>query len=307
MRDETSSLRNIHSHATDAFRTDRARPLLGTLVKIGVTDPDEDRAQAAVEQAFGSIEALHALMSFHNAHSDVSRLNRYASIAPVAVHRHTAAVIRLSLDISAASEGTFDITIAPLLVQSGLLPAPQGAPAADPRASWRDIEFVDDRHIRFRRPLWIDLGGIAKGYAVDTASEQLSLAEVTQCHVNAGGDLRIEGPMSERVLLQVPDHPPDELPMIELASGSIASSSRLLSLQRGARTPEQPHIHGVQRCPIGRDRFVAVLATRCVIADALTKVVLAEGAAAAATLRAFEAQALLFEQRHGWRTFGYEH
>lgn len=297
---------NIHTNAQRACRIDRARPQLGTLVKIGVSGLPEAQAHAAIDRAFASIEQIHALMSFHAADSDVSRLNRCASIAPVTVHRHTAAVIRIALDVSAASEGSFDISIAPTLVQWGLLPAPMGAPAADAAANWRDIEFVDACSIRFRRPLWIDLGGIAKGYAVDTAMEQMSLGENGQGHVNAGGDVRIEGPLSEAVFLQVPGHQDDEVPMIELTSGSIASSSRQMTMQHNSTLSRQPHVHGVQRCAMGDDRFVSVLAKQCVVADALTKVVLADGPAAATTLRAFEARALLFDRRNGWQSFGHE-
>lgn len=284
----------------------RARPQLGTLVKIGISGLPETAAHAAIERAFAAIDEIHALMSFHEFDSDVSRLNRHASVAPVAVDQHTANVIRLALDVSAASGGVFDITIAPMLVEWGLLPAPSSAPTVDPRASWRDIELVDETRIRFRRPLWIDLGGIAKGYAVDMAIARMNLPPDVQCHVNAGGDVRIEGPASERVLLQVPGHTTDEVPMIELASGSIASSSRRQTLRPRAEHPLQSHVHGVERCAVGDGQFVSVLAKRCIVADALTKVVLAAGAAAAETLSAFEAKAFLFDQRNGWQSFGYE-
>ena len=285
---------------------DRARPQLGTLVKISVAGLEEETAHTAIEAAFATIDTLHALMSFHEFGSDVSRLNREASVAPVAIDPHTANVLRTALEISAACDGIFDVTIAPLLVGWGLLPAPRGAPAPDPGASWRDIEFIDATRIRFRRPLWIDLGGIAKGYAVDTAMAHMSLPPAVQCHVNAGGDARVEGPRSEQVLLQVPGHTTDEIPMIELASGSIASSSRRLAPRPEPGQPPQPHVHGIERRAVGEGRFVSVLAKHCIVADALTKIVLAAGTAAAATLSAFEAQAFLFDPRNGWRSFGYE-
>jgi thiamine biosynthesis lipoprotein len=287
-----------------AFRVDRARPQLGTIVKIGISGLPADAANAAIDRGFAVIDHIHALMSFHEPSSEVSRLNREASVAPVRVHEHTANVIRTALEVSAASAGIFDITVAPTLVEWGLLPAPPGAPATDPRATWRDIEFVDATRIRFRRPLWIDLGGIAKGYAVDAAIQQMNLGDDVQCHVNAGGDVRVAGPASEQVLLQVPGHAANEVPMIELSSGCIASSSRLQNQREGER---QPHVHGVVRCAAGVDRFVSVLAERCIIADALTKVAIAAGAAASDTLKAFRAQALLFDQRNGWQSFGYEH
>ncbi len=57
----------------------RARPLLGTFVEIDVADADERHAEDAVEAAFAAVAEVHRLMSFHEADSDVSRLNRAAS------------------------------------------------------------------------------------------------------------------------------------------------------------------------------------------------------------------------------------
>jgi len=299
-------VRNIHSYAGHACRIDRARPLLGTIVKIGISGIDEADAYARCDRGFAAVAHIHELMSFHEFESDVSRLNRGASIAPVSIDRHTATVIRLALDIASASDGIFDITVAPKLVDWQLLPAPEGAPAPDPHATWRDIELVDSEHVRFHRPLWIDLGGIAKGYAVDVAIAAMKSDESMQLHVNAGGDLRVAGPDSERVLLQVPGHDARELPMIELAAGSIASSSRRETTQQVLDAGIGPHLHGVKRCAVGANEFASVLAERCVIADALTKVALAAGPDAAPILARFEAQAFLHDQRNGWRTFGYE-
>ena len=297
---------NNHGYSQSASRVERAQPHLGTLVKIAVEALDESRAYAAVEIGFAAIAEVHRLMSFHENTSDVARLNRDAWRGPTAIDPLTAQTLRLALEISAASDGIFDITIAPHLVASGLLPTPANAPVPDPQATWRDIEFTAPNCVRFKRAAWIDLGGIAKGFAVDHAIDQMALPGDAQCSVNAGGDLRVSGPASERVLLRVPGHAPETVPTIDLADGSIASSSRLMTSQQAAPL-RGPHVHGVTRECVGADEFAAVLAERCVVADALTKVVLASGSASAAILSRFGATAYLHSQRHGWQSFGYEH
>jgi len=242
-------------------------------------------------------------MSFHEAASDVSALNREAAHKPVKVSHHCYAVIRYGQELAAASGGVFDITVAAQLVGWGFLPHPDGCPAPDPLACWRDIELMDEGRIRFHRPLWIDLGGIAKGYAVDRAVEKLTSLGVPQCRVNAGGDLRVAGPSSERVVLRTAA-PGDTVPVLEVENGSIASSSGREHLKRHEGREVGPHLHGLQKCAVGTHSFVSVVAEDCIAADALTKVVLVGGAEFEHLLRARGAIAYLHDADGGWRTIG---
>ncbi len=295
---------NIHRYAQNASRANRIQPHLGTFVTIAVEAFDESSAYVAIDAGFAAIAEVHRLMSFHEADSDVSRMNRCAARSEVRIDPRTCEVLRLALEISAASDGLFDITIAPQLVAAGLLPAPN-APTPDPQATWRDIELIGADRVIFKRAAWIDLGGIAKGYAVDHAIERMQLPPQAQCLVNAGGDLRVAGPASERVLLRVPGHDENSVPAIDLEGGSIASSSRLTTEQQ-TEDFRGPHIHGIDRRHIGVDDFAAVLAERCVIADALTKVALAGGPDSAPILSRFDATAFTYDPRNGWQRFGYD-
>jgi len=286
---------------------ERARPLLGTQVAIKVGGLSEAAAHAAIDAGFSTVAAVHQLMSFHEAESDISTLNRDAARGPVAVSAHTYAVISCALEMAAASGGVYDVTVAAQLVAWGYLPRPPGTqPDAepDPAASWRDIHLLGDGRIQFQRPLWIDLGGIAKGYAVDAAVQTI-MTTAPQCSVNAGGDLRASGPASERVLLRT-DAPGDTVPVLEIENGSLASSSgREQTRRHGGRTVG-PHLHGLRRSSVGTRSFVSVVAERCMIADALTKVVLAQGADAAPLLRAHGATAYLHDDRGVWQVVGTE-
>jgi thiamine biosynthesis lipoprotein len=265
----------------------RARPYLGTLVEIRVEGLDEPAAVFVLETAFAEVAAVHRCMSFHEGGSDLSRLHRAPTGTPVHVDARTRAVLACALDVAAASAGVFDPTVAAQQVARGLLPRPESAFEPDSEADWRDIELGDDDCVRLRRPLWIDLGGIAKGYAVDRAVEVLVAAGATQGCVNAGGDLRVFGPRAERVHLRTAS---GYLPALELCDAAVAGSS-------GAA-----NVHGRTRVAVDVCTSVGVVATTCMIADALTKVVLGAGAAdSGATLARFGAQARTHHQAEGWQ------
>jgi len=284
-------------------RVERARPLLGTLVAIKLQGLLEAEAHRAIDRGFTEVSKVHNLMSFHEPASDVSRVNLAAHREPVAVHPYTFEVLSRAVDFATSTGGVFDPTIGEKLVRWGYLPEPEFTNAPDPNATWRDIEFPDRNTVMFRRPLWIDLGGIAKGYAVDRAVESLGVDPNIQCCVNAGGDLRVCGPAAERIQLKVEPVGP-EIPVLEIKSGSMASSS---GYGLGGRCEEGvtgPHLDGIRRCVVGSLSFVTVLAEDCATADALTKVVLAKGLKSDLILRREGAAAYLHRARDGWHTLG---
>src|SRR5262249_6629910 len=142
------------------------RPLLGTFVDIACQGSPDD-----IDRAFAAIEKVHRLMSFHDRQSDVSRMNRDAFHRSVGIDPWTWRVLKSAQEFSRRSDGVFDITVARQLVKWDFLPK------ADDRfcggGNWRDIVLEEDCNIRFHRPVIVDLGGIAKGFAVDRAIETL--------------------------------------------------------------------------------------------------------------------------------------
>lgn len=280
--------------AGERVRLQRAQPYLGTIVSIGIRGMKRAAAAAACDLGFAAVATAHRLMSFHETGSDVDRLNCQALQGPVRVHDWTMQVLRFALQLAARSEGIFDITVARELVCRGALPRPESQHDAAPGASWRDIELLGDNAVRFHRPLWIDLGGIAKGFAVDQALASMPLESDAQACVNAGGDLRVCGPGMHPVWLQVA--PADgAAPVAMLHEGSLASS--------GGVDADIAHLHGQRRTPMGQDCFVSVLAERCMVADALTKVVMAMPAQADAILRSYGATGHVYCQRE-WHSLG---
>ncbi len=282
----------------------RATPLLGTLVSIEVSGVETPLARAAMDRGFDAVARVHGLMSFHEPGSDVDRLNRAAATTEVIVDPATFDVLALARDLAAATAGAFDVTTAGRLVDWGFLPAPAGATTPDPLADWRDVELLEGSRVRFRRPLWLDLGGIAKGWAVDAALAAMALPAEASAVVNAGGDLRTAGPGTRRVLLRVPGHPEAEVPALELAAAAVASSTGAGTRRRLGTGWVGPHVDGRTREAAPTEVFAAVVAEHCAVADALTKVVLAVGGAAQATLRRFGATAYRYDPTEGWSTLG---
>ena len=237
-------------------------------------------------------------MSFHETDSDVSRLNCEAADRAFEVHPATYEVLKRAEEMSRLSGGYFDITIAPELVAKGLLPAPDTRHAPNPQATWQDVCLEPNHCVRFRRSLWIDLGGIAKGYAVDRAMERLRARGAIQACVNAGGDLLVYGPEAERVLLRTGAATDDALPVLEIENAAVASS--------GFSSPAHdavPHIDGRSREGIGQGYFVAVVAEHCIVADALTKVVLGMQDQSEPLLRQCGASAHLLDSQRQWQHF----
>lgn len=254
----------------------RARPLLGTLVEIRARGAEHEALLRATDSAFRAVSRVQALMSFHHPRSDVSRLNRLAWRRPVRVHPWTYAVLEAAQRVAHASDGLFDVSVARSLVAHRLLPAPRGARVPDQRASYLDIRLLPGYRLRFGRPLLLDLGGIAKGFAVDRAVDCLRQAGVQSGVVNAGGDLRCFGPLIERIHVRHPDAPSLPVLLAELRDGAIATSAAYFSLCRRAGRDVSAQIHPWRPGFVPAES-VSVAAAHCVTADAWTKVLLLGG------------------------------
>jgi len=168
----------------------RCRPLLGTFVEITAAGPDESELQASINAAFGAVKKIQSVMSAHDPASELSRLNRAAVRRPVTVSRELFAVLRRADRLAAESDGAFDYTIGSLLARWGYLP--RSLRRKRP-GNWRQVLLLPGRGVCFLQPLALDLGGIAKGFAVDAAIQVLQRRGAISAIVNAGGDLRVFG------------------------------------------------------------------------------------------------------------------
>jgi len=270
-------------------RVQRAQPWLGTLVEIAAEGPSPTKVNEAIKRAFARVAAIHAAMSFHDAGSELSRVNRHAARDWVALSDDLARVFGAALDFAAASDGLFDPSVAPWLVETGHLPRHPDMPA-DATPGWRAVELDGDR-VRFARPLLVDFGGIAKGYAVDEALAVLRDAGMASARVNAGGDLARFGGSPEPIRVRHPSQPTLSLHLADLQNGAVATSAGYYQAEAAASPLRHPHTGG-ELC---RTLSVSVLAPTCLAADALTKVVAADPLCASALLGRHGAQAILID------------
>lgn len=271
----------------------RARPLLGTLVEIAARGLDAARA---VEAAFLVVEEVHRLMSYHDPGSDVSRINRGAAGHGVKVSSHTWHVLQAARRLAEMSQGLFDITVAPTLTTLGFLPRHPGFRRVSPQGNWRHVELLPDSHVRLTRQVRIDLGGIAKGYAVDRAVDALASMGVRAARVNAGGDLRVFGTQAQKIRLRLPGAPTELWPLMSIHDGAVATSADYFTGYWRHGRWVTPLIHPHTRASSVRGRSVTVLARDCLTADALTKIVHADPHGVSAVLMSTSARALLCEQ-----------
>jgi thiamine biosynthesis lipoprotein len=211
----------------------RARPFLGTYVEIEAEGLLEAALQSAIDDAFEAIELTQSLMGFHDPDSDLSKLNRRAAIEPVRVHPWTAKVLRSAISLYRATDGLFDCAVGYELTRWGLLPG-DGLGRIEP-GSLSDVRISRDGRVAFAARIALDLGGIAKGFAVDRAIAVLRRRGVRKAMVNAGGDIRVMG----EALIYI-RHPAS--PAVVSPSGGLAEKwrDRHVRLRRDAEESRWP-------------------------------------------------------------------
>jgi thiamine biosynthesis lipoprotein len=227
---------------------------LGTFVAIEATASCDEVAVAAIESAWAAIGSVDRLMHPLRAGSDLARINRSRPGERVFVDSSTWRVLRLAQRVHAVSDGVFDPC---LPVMPGRLSDLELSGHAGGEGCW----------VLCHRPIAIDLGGIAKGYAIDRAVGTLAAAGCVAGLVNAGGDLRLFGLRSETVF-------------VRLASGGCVSvvveNTALAVSDLEARLRPGEHRGYYRRDGGGAPprRCAAVLAPEAAAADALTKCLL---------------------------------
>lgn len=277
-------LQSASPHSSKGGRESRETLLSGS--RSGLKPALHD----AVNAAFAAVERIQKLLSAHDPASELSRLNRAAAGHPVTVSLETFAVLRCADRLATESGGAFDYTVAPTLARWGLLPA--NLQLKNP-GSWRDVRLLSGRQVLFLRPLALDLGGIAKGFAVDAAIEVLRERGVESAVVNAGGDLRVFGPQSSTIHLRHPGAPHTFAHTFSLHGAALATSSPCFT-ERGWRGQRVSHlVNPLRATAITRPVSVTVRARECWLADALTKVVLNAPRRAEKLLAQYEAEAFI--------------
>ena len=290
---------NAHCPAADPQQhARRAQPWLGTLVDIAAHADSERVLAEGFNAAFAAIVRVHRGLGSHDAASELTRVNRRAALAKQTISTDLREVLSCALAFAACSEGAFDPTVGAELVALGLLP-PLVRHARG--ATWRDV-VLDETGVLFKRPLVLDFGGIAKGYAVDCAIAALRDAGVTRACVNAGGDLRVFGSAMETVHVRTGGAQSVLLPLLTIRDGAAASSAYGEQRRRIRGRMVTPLIDPRTRLPSMTTRTVTVVPPTCMVADALTKVVALGSERAESVLARYGAGAAILSPAKGrWR------
>ena len=274
----------------------RCQPALGTYVEIQAhTDAREDAGECeahlahAIDHAFAAIATVQSCMSVFDPHSDLSRLNAGAyRDAPGTIHPWLWDVLTLAQTIHRLSPA-FDPCAGHALVRHGVRPDPGQAV----RGTLADVHLLSGHRLVTTAPVYLDLGGIAKGEAVDRAVQALQAQGVPSGCVNAGGDLRVFGPRTQPIFLRRPDSPTQLAHVGDLQEGALATSGDYFAAQADAQAPVRGHLIDPARGTfLATTHSFSVLAPRCAVADALTKVYALTGDAHHPALRHFDAHAL---------------
>lgn len=244
---------------------------LGTLVEVAL--PAVHATNGCFEATFAVVEHVHRRMSPRDPASDLVRIAALAHLHAVEVDPDTHAVLELAIEIAHASGGAFDPSAGPRMRGLGALALEAG------------------NRVRASRPVSLDLGGIAKGYAVDRAIEELQARGVDRAIVNAGGDLRVLGSAAwHRVRVRDPARSSHAWPLVELRDFALATSSDYFG-----STFVDPRTGRSTRVP----QSISVAAPRCAVADAMTKVVAFAPDRAPAILERFGAEAFVLQGNGG--------
>jgi thiamine biosynthesis lipoprotein len=175
---------------------------MGTLLEIRVAHADSAVAMRAVRAARAAVTAVDSLMSVYRPDSEISRLNGASGTgAPTAVSPWTARVLRAALAWGDTSGGAFDITVGPVVDawgfyrELGAIPDEAALDSAARLTGLAGLRLDEPRGTALlaRAGMRVDLGAIAKGFAVDRAMEALAGEGIARAMVDLGGNVAVRG------------------------------------------------------------------------------------------------------------------
>ncbi|MGQ0835816.1 MAG: FAD:protein FMN transferase [Gammaproteobacteria bacterium] len=265
----------------------REVPIMGTRCVVELWSEDRARGDAAIEAVFAEFRRIDALMSTYKPESELSRVNARAAQEPVKISRELYDLLAVSIEYSQLTRGAFDITYASVGYlydyRKHVRPDDAAIAAALPGIDYRHLKLLPEGPaVRFDRAgVRIDLGGIAKGYAVDRGIEALRAAGIERAMVNAGGDTRIIGDRFGRPWIAGIRHPDDEhkvvlrMPITDAAMSTSGDYERFFD-EGGVR------YHHILDPKTGKSaskvRSVTVIGPTATRTDALTKSIFIMGA-----------------------------
>jgi len=222
--------------AAQTSETHEFRYVMGTSVKVQAFGGDEGTRKTAIDEAFAAFAEIDRLMSNYRGDSELARINNHAARETIAVSDPMFGVLQAALRVSAASNGAFDVTVGPLVRLWGFydkkphLPTAAELAAVRPLVGARNL-LLDTEHrtVRFARPgVEVDLGGIAKGFAVEIAADVLRRRGLGG-FIDAGGNQYLLGKPPGKptwtVGIKNTDLPDRLMGIVETGEGSVSTSA----------------------------------------------------------------------------------
>lgn len=207
--------------------------IMGTNIEVQVWADSETQGQQAIDTVFSEMERVNQLMSPYIESSELSLLNRNAATQSVVVSEELFNLIRYAINVSDLTQGAFDITFASVGFfydyRHHIKPDDAQIQANLSAINYHLLQLNPQTHsIRYLHPnVKIDLGGIAKGHAVDKAVEKLVHLGIEHAMVTAGGDTRLLGDRMGRpwiVGIRDPRNEDKQAVMLPLEDSAISTS-----------------------------------------------------------------------------------
>ncbi|HEY9063482.1 MAG TPA: FAD:protein FMN transferase [Burkholderiaceae bacterium] len=173
--------------------------IMGTAISVELWSEDALAGRSAIAAVMQEMHRIDRTMSPHKSDSELSRINREAAQAAVPISAEMARLLARAIDFSQLSGGAFDITYAAVGqlydYRRGIKPDDAALAQAREAVGYRHLQLdMRARTVRFGKPgMRIDLGGFAKGHAVDNAATILRHRGIRHAIVSAGGDSRVIG------------------------------------------------------------------------------------------------------------------
>ncbi|MCS7312896.1 MAG: FAD:protein FMN transferase [Acidobacteria bacterium] len=175
--------------------------VMGTYLTVRVSHEDPAHAERVLDDVIGLVQDLDRRFTLYDPSSELWALNRHAGGPPVPVSEPLWDVLERAIAYSQETAGAFDVTVGPIVQLWGFLEGPRRIPSdeaiaqARARVGYTQIEMnPSHRTVRLATPgMVLDLGGIAKGYALDRAVERLRQAGFHHGFLNFGGDIYAMG------------------------------------------------------------------------------------------------------------------
>lgn len=273
------------------------RHLMGTAVEIEANHPDLSIARDAIEAGLQRMADVDRLMSTFRSDSEISLVNRLATTRPVSVGEETFGVLTEAKDIALMSGGALDVTIHPLMqlwrhtTQRGRLPSSRAIEATLGLVAHSSLSVdPNNRSVQLQQPgMGIDLGGIAKGYAVDIAAEALTKRGIHSGLVNAGGDLRVIGRNRDegvwRIGLRHPLAPSTLLLSVLVEDEAVATSGNYFRYFTVGGRQYGHLLHPRTGMPANGTLSTTIIAKSAMRADGLATAAMVHGAGAMAFIQ----------------------